>query len=562
MSYHATVSLTGHDEDGLIAAGVIDWGDTQSSNLSAAQLTQFNAGQTVDAAHDYAAPGSYNLTFTVTDDQGMTGSSMANVLTGNDAPLVSISLTANNAATGTVSVVPTVTDDGPTPLTITLHWGDGQTIENCVSGQTYTHTYAYVNPFVVEVTAFDGLGAMGVATVGAFATLTPVLDLISVVPTGRSLAITINYNTFGGWPDYVDLSATRAHAPFTNYYLGGPTLTGNGVETFTCNLPNEWEDSYTIALTARFTNYPAVPSGVLSDSENVTVPYPDSNTVTIDQLVQSYQNVAFLRFTATDHRASLNTLTVNWGDGQSETVPYGGTHELYHSYETQSTFTVTITATYTDGESAHSAQQTVTINVLPELSISANKPNWGRDIEIWYFLTNPDNDFISATITAQAAGGVLHQVATPTPGSTSLHARIPDEWQKTDYTLTLTAHYTNNGTMTATTTIAVDPSMSNWVSVWGDCYGLDATMHFSPSDVRTNLTGLRYRWLDTGTWTTATANTTEQTITRRLPASGPYTLEVEATYADGEVTQGANGLTAYNLSPWCSIMVVSVTRNP
>jgi hypothetical protein len=45
-----------------------------------------------------------------------------------------------------------------------------------------------------------------------------------------------------------------------------------------------------------------------------------------------------------------------------------------------------------------------------------------------------------------------------------------------------------------------------------------------------------------------------------MPASGTFTLEVRATYADGEVATTSYDVSAYNLQPSCQVTVVSITR--
>jgi hypothetical protein len=90
--------------------------------------------------------------------------------------------------------------------------------------------------------------------------------------------------------------------------------------------------------------------------------------------------------------------------------------DRYHTYAAQGTFTVTVTVSYTDGEPSHSASQALAINVAPEVFVSASQQGYGRRVDIWYTATNPDGDFIGGTLTAQAAGGIVHQLGTITPG--------------------------------------------------------------------------------------------------------------------------------------------------
>ena len=67
---------------------------------------------------------------------------------------------------------------------------------------------------MVVAEATDAQGATGMAMLDVYATITPILDIQHVTVTGRHLDITINYNTFGAWPDLVELAVTRAHAPY------------------------------------------------------------------------------------------------------------------------------------------------------------------------------------------------------------------------------------------------------------------------------------------------------------------------------------------------------------
>ncbi|MHB9129995.1 MAG: hypothetical protein ACYDBB_02760 [Armatimonadota bacterium] len=559
MNCLVTISLSAHDEDGVISTGVVQWGDTQETALTPGQVATLNTGAGVSLQHTYTNPGDYTVNFQVTDDGGATSMSGALVHVDNDPPLVALSLASNTAGTGQVSVTPTVTDDGTGPITLNIHWGDGTTTAGCVSGQTYAHTYTYTNHFPVVAEATDAQGANGMAMLDVYATITPILDIQHVAVTGRHLDITINYNTFGAWPDLAELTVTRAHAPFTKYGVPLPNMHGNGVETIPFDVPSEWEDSYVVSLTAHFTNHPAVPGGTLSDSETVTMSYPGVNSVTIDALTNPYNLDAVLRYTATDYRMSINTILVAWGDGQTDTF-LSGTMDRYHTYAVQGTYTVTVTVSYTDGEPAHSASQALSINVAPEIFVSASQQGYGRLVDIWYTATNPDGDFIGGTLTAQATGGIQHQLGTITPGYQMVTVTIPDEWGKTDYTITLTVDYTNNGRKTAQTTVSVSPPMSNWVSLFGGAYGLNASMAISVTDWRSTLSKVEYRWLDSGGWTTLATQTAEQTVTRRLPASGTYTIEARATYSDGEVASMQYPLSVMNLMPMCMVTVVSITR--
>ncbi|MDR7382451.1 PKD domain-containing protein [Promicromonospora iranensis] len=151
-SFDATASS---DDDGSVAGWAWDFGDGTT-------------GSGVEATHTYAEPGTYDVTLTVTDDSGATGSVTRSVVVpGNAAPEAAFATTLSGltaAFDGTASTDPD--DDG---LTYAWDFGDGST----GTGAQASHTYTEPGTYQVTLTVTDSDGASG--SIGDDVTVTTVL---------------------------------------------------------------------------------------------------------------------------------------------------------------------------------------------------------------------------------------------------------------------------------------------------------------------------------------------------------------------------------------------------
>jgi PKD repeat protein len=119
--------------------------------------------------HDFLTAGTFNVTLTVTDDTGLTGtvSKAVTVGTGNPTALMTIikgvgGQPLNIQADGSASTA----TGGATITTYSFNWGDGSPIETG-SAQVRQHNYGLTTgagTYTVRLSVTDSLGRTGTVT--------------------------------------------------------------------------------------------------------------------------------------------------------------------------------------------------------------------------------------------------------------------------------------------------------------------------------------------------------------------------------------------------------------
>lgn len=179
---HVDVDAAGSaDPDGSIAAYNWSFGDGATASGST-------------AAHDYAAAGSFDVTLTVTDNQGATAIKTEQIKVTAPAPVNQPPVATFTSTVQDLNVAldaSASTDPDGTLAAYAWSFGDGGT----ATGATATHTYAVADTYTVTLTVTDNLGATGVTTsqvtvtAAAPANQAPQADFTSTV---QDLGITVN----------------------------------------------------------------------------------------------------------------------------------------------------------------------------------------------------------------------------------------------------------------------------------------------------------------------------------------------------------------------------------
>jgi PKD repeat protein len=157
--------------DGTISSGTINFGD---GSPTVTALT---------ASHTYSSLGTFTVTGTVTDSNGMTAAATQQVIVSRAVPTAVLAVTPLSGKTAlkiAASLAQSSSPDG-TISSGTINFGDGSPT---VTGLTASHTYYVPGTFTVTGTVTDSLGATASATKSVTAT-----QGCAISSTNRSITI-------------------------------------------------------------------------------------------------------------------------------------------------------------------------------------------------------------------------------------------------------------------------------------------------------------------------------------------------------------------------------------
>ncbi|MCV2395823.1 PKD domain-containing protein [Actinotalea sp. M2MS4P-6] len=162
-------------DDGTVVSYAWDFGDGGSAT-----------GAT--ASHDYAVGGTYSVTLTVTDDQGLTGQLSQDVTVSepgvNQAPVAAFSATPAGLS---VAVDGSASSDDGTVVSYAWDFGDG----GSATGATASHDYAAGGTYSVTLTVTDDQGVTGQLSQDVTVTEPPAAGVIAADAFARTVS--------GGW---------------------------------------------------------------------------------------------------------------------------------------------------------------------------------------------------------------------------------------------------------------------------------------------------------------------------------------------------------------------------
>ncbi len=156
------VSGSFSDPDSASWSATVDYGDGSGTSPLTLSGTNFSLN------HTYTTAGTYTVTVSVTDNQGLTGTQTEKIIVTNYAP-PSVTMPSNSTKNvgDTYSGSGSFTDTDSSSWTATVNYGDGSgTQPLTLSGMTFSlsHTYSSVGTYTVTVTVTDNQGASGQAS--------------------------------------------------------------------------------------------------------------------------------------------------------------------------------------------------------------------------------------------------------------------------------------------------------------------------------------------------------------------------------------------------------------
>jgi choice-of-anchor A domain-containing protein/RHS repeat-associated protein len=383
QSVTLTATFGSPDPTGPFTA-TVNWGD---GTTTGGTVSTVNGVWTVTASHVYADNGSYPITVTVTDPQGLSDSHSTPAAISNVAPSVVPAADRNVLPGAPLSLTAaTFSDPGFTSATAgtqetftsSINWGDGSAVESgtltVVPGSagtastgslTGSHTYDNPGAYTVSVTITDDDG--GAQTRTFVVTVTASTPVITSAPNlsgneGQSLTLTAAF-TDGDPADahtatitWGDGSTTNGTVSFQNgqgTVTASHTYADNSTYPVTLTVTDRYGRSATRSLTAAVAN--VAPAATPAAAQTTTA------GVALNLTLAAFTDPGYTSAAAGTQETF--TATVNWGDGTatepatvsftagSPGTPSTGTVTGTHTYTTGGTFTVSVTVADDDGGS-------------------------------------------------------------------------------------------------------------------------------------------------------------------------------------------------------------------
>jgi PKD repeat protein len=365
------VAFTGSgssDSDGSVVSYEWAFGDGATSTTS-------------NPSHHYATPGTYQVTLTVTDDDGATGvaSQDVTVTPPNQAPTATFGHTAtflSVAFDGSGSA-----DADGTIASYAWTFGDGET----ATGATAAHVYAAAGSYSVTLTVTDDDGAATVATQTVTVTAPPpnVSPVASFTATPTNLAVALDASASSD-PD----GSVVGYA-----WSFGDSSTGTGATpTHTYAAPG----TYTVSLTVTDDDGA---SATVTQDVTVTLP-PNVAPVAAFTTSAAGLTVAVNGAGSSDPDGSVVSFAWSFGDGGS-----GSGATVSHAYAAAGTYTVSLTVTDDRGATA-SVSHDVTVTE-PPVQAALAVDSFGRSVSAGWGGAEVGGSWVSTGVVSgfSVAGG-------------------------------------------------------------------------------------------------------------------------------------------------------------
>lgn len=339
-----TVNVDGSastDSDGTIASYAWDFGDGSLAT-----------GPT--ASHTYLQGGSYNVTLTVTDNQGATNTTSQGVSVVAPPPNQPPVAAFTSGSTYLAASFDGTTSSDPDGTVASWAWdfGDGST----GSGSTASHTYAAAGTYQVKLTVTDDKGAQTSVTnpITVVANQPPVA---AFTPSVTNLAASFNGSASSD-PD----GTVASYA-----WDFGDGATGTGV---TASHTYATAGTFTVTLTVTDN---AGATNQVQQQVTTTLP-PNQPPVASFTATPTGLGVAVNGSASSDPDGTIASYAWNFGDGTGTAT--GATAN--YTYATSGTYTVTLTVTDNQGATATATKSVTVTTALAQDAFERSTTNgWG-----------------------------------------------------------------------------------------------------------------------------------------------------------------------------------------
>ncbi len=309
------------------------WSSTINYGDGTGNQTLTTSGGVFNLSHVYSSYGVKTLTVTITDDQGLVGTSTA-ALTLNARPQIN-SVTNTTVNLGSAySVNGSITDPDSASWIASVDYGDGGGSQSLsLSGTNFTlnHTYSTHGSYTVTVTVTDAEGA--VQTVNASITVNAAPHINTIA--NRTIDVGDTYTQAGSFSDTESTSWTAT----VDYGDGGGfqalTLAGSNF-TLSHTYTSHAQRTITIHVTDNQSNQ-GVGTAVVVVNGAPEINNISNSTINVGSIFTGIGSFV-------DNESASWSATINYGDGGG-TQPLslsGKNFSMSHTYSTVGSFTVTV----------------------------------------------------------------------------------------------------------------------------------------------------------------------------------------------------------------------------
>lgn len=497
--------------------------------------------------HNYAAPGPFNVSLTVTSNNGCTDTRNQVLNTVYAEPQAAFNSLPEVCVGSLIGFSDVSTAPGSTVTGWSWNFGDGSPV---VTTQNPTHIYTVAGTYTVTLNVSS---AAGCQTVNNFATRTVVVKPLPTATISGNATVCLN----AAAPD-ITFTGSNGTAPYTFTYTinGGPaqvvtTTAGNSVTvpvptnvtgTFTYSLVNVKEGSTTGCIQSQ--------TGSVAVTVNALPVATIAGNTTVC-LNAASPNITFTGSTGT--APYTFTYNINGGPNQIVTTTVGNSVTVPVSTATAGTFTYNLLSVQEGSTNLCSQAQTgsvvVTVNALPTATISG-------DAEVCLNTASPNITFTGNTGTAPytftyTINGGPNQTITTTTGN-SVTLPVPTATAGT-FIYSLVSVLEGSGTacsqvQTGSATVIVNPlPTGNFTFTVPSCE--TRTISFTDASVANAGVINNWQW-NFGDPGSGAANTsTLQNPTHTFAAAGTYTVTLTVTTDKGCVSAVHTSQVTINARP-------------
>jgi len=353
-----------------VSSITVNWGDGTTTDIL--------PGTAILDTHTYASTGTqthstFTINVTATNSAG-SGSGTTTETVNDRPPTVTVSsVSPNPATTGqTVKVTFSAADPDGTISSYTVNWGDATASDSLPGTATSdTHSYSSAGSFTITVTATDNSGSTGQNT-GSVSVQGPpapnvTINNVSPNPANTGATVTVTFSV-SSTTTVTGITVNWGDGSTPDNLLGTATTDTHSYSS-TANAKSQ---SFTITVNA--TNSAGTGSKTAAETINDRPP-----TVTVSNVSPNPANTGqtvTVAFSATDPDGTVQSFSVNWGDGHTDTGIAGTATSKTHSYIYAGSFTITVTATDNSGSTGTDAKPIIVNLVMTSDTLSVScSPN-------------------------------------------------------------------------------------------------------------------------------------------------------------------------------------------